>query len=379
MSSQNEPDVVVLGGGPIGLATAWRATQRGMRVLVLDSGAPSAWRVAAGMLAPATEAEYGERVLLELGLRSARAYDGFAAELGEASGHDPGLRRAGTLVVARDRDDAEELDRLLAFRESLGLEVTRLRPSQARRAEPALAPTVRLALGFPDDHSIDPRRLVAALEEAVRRAGGEVRHGVEVTGLRVTGERVTGVRTASGATVSAGQVLLSGGAWTSAVEGLPEHARVPVRPVKGQVLRLRDPGGPGLVERSIRTRDAYLVPRPDGGYVLGATMEERGFDLKPTAGGVFELLRDLSEVLPGILELELEEVLCGLRPATPDNLPAIGASVLPGLVWAAGHFRNGILLTPVTAELAAAALAGEPLPDWARDCSPERFAAGVPA
>jgi len=350
-----------------------------MRVLVLDSGAPSAWHVAAGMLAPATEAEYGEGALLELGLRSARAYEEFAAELAGASELDPGLRRAGTLVVARDRDDAEELDRLLVFRESLGLEVSRLRPTQARRAEPALAPTVRLALEFPHDHSIDPRRLVAALEQAVRRGGGDVRHGVEVTGLRLAGERVTGVETASGETMRAGQVLLSGGAWTSAVEGLPGHARVPVRPVKGQVLRLRDPNGPGLVERSIRTRDAYLVPRPDGVYVLGATMEERGFDLKPTAGGVFELLRDLSEVLPGILELELEEVLCGLRPATPDNLPAIGASVLPGLVWAAGHFRNGILLTPVTAELAGAALAGEPLPDWARDLSPERFAAGVPA
>lgn len=379
MSSTIEPDVAVLGGGPIGLATAWRAAQRGLRVVVLDSGAPAAWNVAAGMLAPATEAEYGEGVLLELGLRSARAYESFAAELGEVSGQDPGFRRAGTLVVARDRDDAEELDRLLAFRESRGLEVERLRPSQARRVEPALAPTIRLALDFPHDHSIDPRRLVAALEQAVRRAGGEVRHGVQVTRLVVAGERLTGVELADGSTVSAGQVLLSGGAWTSAVEGLPEHARVPVRPVKGQVLRLRDPAGPGLVERSIRTREAYLVPRADGGYVLGATMEERGFDLKPTAGGVFELLRDLSEVLPGILELELEEVLCGLRPATPDNLPAIGASVLPGLVWAAGHYRNGILLTPVTAELAAGVLAGEPLPEWARDCSPERFVAGVPA
>jgi glycine oxidase len=349
-----------------------------MRVTVLDSGAPAAWNVAAGMLAPATEAEYGERVLLELGLRSARAYEDFVAELAEASGHDPGFRRAGTLVIARDRDDAEELGRLLAFRRALGLEVARLRPTEARRLEPALAPTVRLALDFPHDHSIDPRRLVAALAEAVRRAGGEVRHGVEARSLCVAANRVTGVRLASGDLVAAGQVLLSGGAWTSVVEGLPEDARVPVRPVKGQVLRLRDPDGPGLVERSIRTRDAYLVPRTDGGYVLGATMEERGFDLKPTAGGVFELLRDMSEVLPGIFELELEDVLCGLRPATPDNLPAIGAGALPGLVWAAGHFRNGILLTPVTAELAADALAGEPLPDWAADCSPERFAAGVP-
>ncbi|CAA9481711.1 MAG: Glycine oxidase ThiO [uncultured Solirubrobacteraceae bacterium] len=379
MSLQVQPDAVVLGGGPIGLATAWRAAQRGLRVTVLDAGVPAAWNVAAGMLAPATEAEFGEKALLELGLRSAAAYEQFARDLARASSLDPGFRYGGTLVVARDRDDAEELDRLYAFRQSLGLEVERLLPTKARRAEPALAPTVRLALDFPRDHSIDPRRLVPALEAAVVAAGGDVRHNARVTGLRVRNGRVAGVGLAGGEEIAAGRVLIAGGAWVSGLEGLPDHARVPVRPVKGQVLRLRDPNGPGLVERSIRTLDAYLVPRADGGYVLGATMEEQGFDLTPTAGGVFELLRDLSEVLPGILELELEEVLCGLRPATPDNMPAIGAGALPGLFWAAGHYRNGILLTPATAELAAAALAGEPLPDWASGCSPERFTAEVAA
>jgi glycine oxidase len=373
VSLQVQPDAIVLGGGPIGLATAWRAAQRGLRVQVLDAGLPSAWSAAAGMLAPATEAEYGEKALLELGLRSAAAYEDFAAELAEAAGRDPGFRRAGTLVVARDRDDAEELDRLLAFRQSLGLEVERLRPTQARRAEPALAPTVRLALDFPHDHSIDPRRMVGALEQAVVNAGGSVRHDARVAAIEVDESRVTGVRLRSGERVPAGGVLIAGGAWTAELEGLPDFARVPVRPVKGQVLRLRDPGGPGLVQRTIRTRQAYLVPRADGGYVLGATMEDQGFDLTPTAGGVFELLRDISEVLPGVHELALEEVLCGLRPTTPDNLPAIGAGALEGLTWATGHFRNGILLTPASAELAAAALAGESLPDWAAECSPERF------
>ncbi|CAA9463496.1 MAG: Glycine oxidase ThiO [uncultured Solirubrobacteraceae bacterium] len=379
VSLQVQPDAVVLGGGPIGLATAWRAAERGLRVQVLDAGLPGAWSAAAGMLAPATEAEYGERALLELGLRSAAAYEGFAAELADASGRDPGFRRAGTLVVARDRDDAEEFDRLHAFRRSLGLEVERLRPTQARRVEPALAPTVRLALDFPHDHSIDPRRMVAALRQAVLNAGGVIRHGARVTAIEVGSDRVTGVRLEDGEFVGAGAVLIAGGAWAAQLEGLPEHARVPVRPVKGTVLRLRDPAGPGLIERAIRTREAYLVPRADGGYVLGATMEDQGFDLTPTAGGVFELLRDISEVLPGVHELMLEEVLCGLRPTTPDNLPAIGAGALEGLTWATGHFRNGILLTPASAELAAAALAGEALPDWAADCSPQRFAAGVPA
>jgi glycine oxidase len=155
---------------------------------------------------------------------------------------------------------------------------------------------------------------------------------------------------------------------------MPEHARVPVRPVKGQVLRLRDPNGPGLIERTVRREAIYLVPRGDGRYVLGATMEERGWDTTPTAGGVYELLRDLSELVPGIFELEIEELIAGLRPATPDNVPAIGPGALDGLVWATGHFRNGILLTPVTADLVAGVLNGEPLPDWAAPADPRRFA-----
>jgi glycine oxidase len=155
---------------------------------------------------------------------------------------------------------------------------------------------------------------------------------------------------------------------------MPEYARVPVRPVKGQVLRLRDPAGPGLVERTIRGQDAYFVPRGDGRYVLGATMEERGWDTTPTAGGVYELLRDLSEIVPGIFELEIEELIAGLRPATPDNLPAIGPGALDGLVWATGHYRNGILLTPVTADLVASTLAGDALPGWAAPADPLRFA-----
>jgi glycine oxidase len=172
--------------------------------------------------------------------------------------------------------------------------------------------------------------------------------------------------------VRAEQVVMATGA---AQPGLPEDARVPVRPVKGQVLRLRDPQGAGLTERTIRGAEAYLVPRDDGTYVLGATMEERG-DTAPTAGGVYELLRDMSEIVPGVLELEIESVIAGLRPATPDNLPAIGPGTRDGLIWATGHFRNGILLTPVTAELVAAALTGETLPEWAAPADPRRFARG---
>src|SRR5688500_6420555 len=215
-------DVAVVGGGAIGLASAWRAAARGLRTVVLDSGDPGAWHVAAGMLAPVAEAEFGERALLDLGLRSAAAFEGFCAELAEATGRDPGLRASGTLVVARDADEAEALERLIAFRESLGLAVERLRPSQARRAEPALAPTVRLALEVKVDHSIDPRRLVAALREAV-----EVRRA-RVSGLLTDGDRVTGVALEDGTTVAADAVVVAAGVDTGRLAGLPDEARVPV-------------------------------------------------------------------------------------------------------------------------------------------------------
>jgi glycine oxidase len=331
-----QPDVAVVGGGIIGLSIAWRAQQRGMDVVVLDAGIDGAWHRAAGMLAPVTEAQFGEEALLRLALESADRYEGFCDELGVE------LRETGTMVVARDRDEAEALDRLHAFRGSLGLAAERLLPTEARRREGALAPSVRLALDVPGDRAVDPRALVAALRERV-----PVRH-----------ERVTEL-----SRVRAGQVVLAAGAWSGELSG------VPVRPVRGQVLRL---SGEDLIERSIRTLDAYLVPRGDGTYVLGATMEERGWDPAPTAGGVFELLRDLSEVLPGVLELHLDDVLVGFRPTTPDNRPAIGPAG-DGLTVATGHGRNGVLLAPVTADLVAAHLAGEALPDWAASCDPRRF------
>jgi glycine oxidase len=364
-------DLAVAGGGAIGLACAWRAAEHGLSTVVLDAGDPGAWRVAAGMLAPVTESQFGEGALLELNLRGARAFEAFCAELAEASGEDPGLRATGTLAVARDADDAAVLDRLLAFRRELGLDVERLRPSQARRLEPALAPTVRLALDVPGDHSVDPRRLVAALAAAFQRAGGTLRRA------RVAAVSPVGLRLDDGEAIRAAQVLLAPGAAAASI-AMPDEARVPVRPVKGQTLRLRDPNGPGLVDRTIRGIDAYLVPRADGEYVLGATMEERGHDTTPTAGGVYELLRDMSELVPGVLELEISELLAGLRPATPDNLPAVGPGAWAGLLWATGHFRNGIVLAPVTADVIVAHLTGAPVPDWAAPADPRRFA-GVPA
>ncbi len=373
---QQSFDVAVIGGGVIGLSVAWRARQRGLSTIVLerDAIACGATHAAAGMLAPVSEARLAERELLELGRASAASYPDFVAELRDASDQDPGYLACGTLAVARDRDEAEALSRELDERMSLGLPVERLRASEARRREPALAPTLRLALAVPDDHAVDPRALASALAVAFERAGGVLRTGAGVERIELDGERVSGVALAGGERIAAEQVVVAAGAWAGLLAGLPPHARIPVRPVKGQIMRLRDPAGPGLLRHVLRMQPGYLVPRGDGRYVLGATMEEQGFDTAPTAGGVFELLRDAIELVPGVSELVIEEVAAGLRPGTPDNAPVLGAGALAGLQWAAGHFRHGVLLAPITAELLAASLAGEELPALAAPFAPARFA-----
>jgi glycine oxidase len=251
--------------------------------------------------------------------------------------------------------------------------VERLRGSEARRREPALAPTVRLAIEIADDHAIDPRALAAALAEACRRAGVEVLTGAVVASLEVEQGRVIGVRLADRHVITAGQVVIAAGAWSGLIDGIPDEARVAIRPVKGQVLRLHDPSGPGLLSSVLRMAGGYIVPRGDGRYVLGATMEERGFDTTVTAGAAFELLREAVELLPGAGELVLDELSAGLRPATVDNVPAVGPGTLAGLQWATGHHRNGILLTPITAEIVAAALTGAQAPPAAAAVSPARL------
>jgi glycine oxidase len=383
MPAKRHADVLVVGGGIIGLAVAWRARQRGLSVTLLERGetGQATSRVAAGMLAPVAEAEFGRAGLrgLELGLRSAALWPAFAAELQDASELALELRRTGTLLLARDADEARELERQLSFRSSLGLRIERLRPSQAREREPALAPTVRMALEAPDDHSIDPRPVLAALRLACERTGVRVREQAGVSRVELDGGgRVCGVVLEDAEQIAAEQVVLAAGPWSELIAGLPASARIPVRPVKGQILRLRDPAGPGLLQRTVRFEGGYLLPRGDGRYVLGASMEERGFELAPTAGGVHELLRDAHELVPGVRELEIEELSVGLRPGTPDNTPAIGPGALPGLIWSTGHHRNGILLAPLTAELVTGLLDPSAAPPSAAEllatCAPARLA-----
>jgi glycine oxidase len=394
MAPKQRVEVVVVGGGIIGLAVAWRARQRGMEVTVLERDATGRATsfVAAGMLAPVAEVEFGAagRRSLELGLRSVKLWPAFAAELEDVAGLEVGLMRTGTLLVARDEDGARELERQLEFRGSLGLRVTRLRPSDARELEPALAPTVRLALQAPDDHSVDPRLVLEALRRACLSAGVDIRERSRVSRIELEAGRVSGVTLDGGDRLGAPQVVLAAGPWSERIGGLPAAAQMPVRPVKGQILRLRDPGGPGLLGRVLRFEGGYLVPRADGCYILGATVEERGFAARPTAGGVYGLLRDAGELVPGIRELDIEELSVGFRPGTPDNAPVIGPGALPGLTWATGHHRNGILLAPLTAEMVVEVLGkgapsgdspqrpGDPsISSLLATCAPDRFAAST--
>lgn len=357
------PDVLVVGAGVIGLSIAWHAALAAKRVRVLDPGLATApngdtgaasW-AAAGMLAPVTEVHYGEESLLTLNRAAAERWPAFAADLQDASGVDIGYRTSGTLSIARDADDAAALDELATYQDKLGLDVERVRAREARRLEPALSPRIRGGLLARGDHSVDNRALVQALREACARSGVDLvaEQADDVTALE------------------AETVVVAAGA--AAARLLPD---VPVRPVKGQLLHLR--GSSPLITRTVRGEDAYLVPRADGRLVAGASVEERGFDLTVTAGAVHELLRAARELVPDVDELELVGTAVGLRPGSPDNAPLLGPIERDGkpVVVAVGHYRNGILLSPITGQLIADYLTSGRVPDLLTPFSPNRFRRG---
>jgi len=355
--SERQLDAVIVGGGVIGLACAWRAAEAGLDVVVLEREAPGAGasNVAAGMLAPVGEASWGEERLLELTMRSHELWPEFARELAGAAGRDVGYADIGSLHLALDRDEAAELHRRFELMQSLALDAEWLRPRACRELEPGVSPSCVAGVHAPHESAVDPRALTAALVAACKASGVRIATG-EATGLLLEDERVTGIRTAAGERLSARSVVVAAGSW-SAAEWLPDAARPPVRPVKGQILTLAGRATEPVCERIVVTERIYVVPRSDGRLMIGATVEEQGFDTSVTAGGVYELLREAYRVLPETAELELVETLAGLRPTTPDNLPLVGPGAIDGLLLATGHFRNGILLAPLTAERIAAALA----------------------
>ena len=375
--------MVVIGGGVIGLSVAWRAAQRGLTVTVADPDpGKGASYAAAGMITPVSEAAYAERELYRLGVAAQQQYAAFTAELTRATGLPTGYRQSGTLQVAFDSDDLAVLGEYRDLQESFGVTVQPLTGRECRAAEPLLGPSVRGGLLAPDDASVDPRLLTSALLMAATGAGVRLIRSaaVEVTS---TAGQADGAVLADGTGLRADWVVLAAGWRSGALAGLPQEAMPPVRPVKGQILRLRPgpggpPGGPpGLLNRTVRGivqgSSVYLVPRDSGELVVGATQEEMGSDTRVTAGGVWELLRDARAIVPGITELELAEAVAGLRPGTPDNAPILGPAGLPGLVLATGHFRAGVLLAPVTADLISGYLANGELDERAAPFGPGRF------
>ena len=363
-----DADVIVVGAGVIGTAIAWRAALAGHSVLIVDPGGDDpktddkASLVAAGMLGPVSESVFGETDLLNLNLHAVDRFPSFNAELQRAAGTSTGLRTDGTLAVAYDNGDLAALDRLTEFRHSIGLKAERLDARECRRREPFLAPSTRGGVFAAGDLSVDNRRYLAALRSAATAAGVRTVRAVaaQVTGGRVT---LTAGTQPAGTQLTAAHVVAAAGHATRHLDGVPKAVRQAIRPVKGQILRLRHPQGmPHILTRTVRAivqgHDLYLVPREDGELVVGATQEERG-DRDVTAGAVHDLLRDATTAVPAVSELILAEAVAGLRPGSSDNGPVLGPVGDGRLIIAAGHYRNGIMLSAVTADAVAALLDGK--------------------
>jgi glycine oxidase len=368
--------IAVIGAGVIGLSIAWRLAQRGNAVTVFDQGkaGQGASHAAAGMLAACSEAEPGEEALVALGRRSQGLWPAFAAEVEDASGISVDLRQEGTLLVALTADDQARLTHDLAFQKSLGLPLQWISAAEARRREPHLGSRLAGAVFSPEDHQVDNRKLAAALAVAAARAGATICENAEAAHLLLTNGRVTGVALADGTSFDADAVVLAAGAWSRRIEGLPPDLRPPVRPLKGQMIALQMDRAAPLVRHVIWAPNVYMVPRHDGRLLMGATVEEAGFDDRLTAGGVLSILEAAWRAVPAIEDLPIAEMWVGHRPGSRDDAPILGPASVAGLVYATGHHRNGILLTPVTADAIARLVHANELDDAIVPFGMERFA-----
>jgi glycine oxidase len=328
------------------------------------------------MLAACAEAEPGEEHLVALGRLSQSLWPDFACEVEAAAGTTVDLRREGTLVVAKTADDQARLRHHLAFQTRLNLPLGWISAAEVRRREPHLA-GVAGAVFSPEDHQVDNRKLAAALRLAAARAGVIIREHTAVNRINGTHDRATGVHLADGSDIATDAVVIAAGAWSRSIEGMP--LRLPVRPIKGQMLALQmDPAAP-LISHVVWAPNVYLVPRRDGRLLLGATVEEMGFDATLTAGGVLTLLEAAWRVLPAIEDLSVAEMWVGHRPGSRDDAPILGPAPIGGLFYATGHHRNGILLTPVTADAIARLVLDGELDPAIRPFAADRFAVAVAA
>lgn len=348
-------EIIIIGGGVIGLGIGWQLTKSGVSVTIYDSGEAgraASW-AAAGMLAPLAEAHTEEPELLKLGCESLVLYPQWVSELESEAEMSVGFRDEGTHIVGLESDDTHQLKHLYQAQQQLGLDVNWLSGGEVREIESALSPRVSAAIQCESDYQVDNRLMVTALKSAYLRNGGVLHENNPIEKIHVEDCQVQGIETREGFH-HGDMVILSAGCWSSQIDGIPDSIRPPVRPVKGQMMALQMEDGITInsVIRTVRARyptDVYLVPRTDGRLIIGATSEEMGYDTRLTVGGMFELLRGAWEVVPGVYELPILESWTGLRPGSRDNAPILGKTPVENLIYATGHYRNGILLSPITA------------------------------
>jgi glycine oxidase len=350
--------IAVVGGGAIGLGIAGElASDHEVTLFERGEFAREASHAAAGMLGPIMEVEYNEPEQLSLNQASHEIYPSFINELEDETGVDTGFRTEGTFMVASSPSEIEEMDRLFEYQKRIGLEVERISVEECRTIEPRISNYVSKAIYTKSDYQVDNRQLCEALLERCRLRGVELRDHEPVKEVRVEEDRVSEI-ISSDNHYEPDLCVIAAGAWSGQVEGLPEPDQMPIRPVKGQALSVAL-SDPPEIEHVVRGPGTYCVPKADGRMVIGSTMEEEGYDKRTTAGGVLDLLHKAYEILPFIYENELLESWANVRPASRDSLPVIGPSEhTDNLLFATGHYRNGILLTPITIQLIA---------DWIRD------------
>jgi glycine oxidase len=351
MSNPNTFDVAIIGGGLIGTAVAFELTARNLRVTVLDRQQPgreSSW-AAAGMLAPGPDSpdSHGSTKLVPLAKESLRLYPQFVAAIEQASAKPTGLAREGTLEIFYGASGEAARDNFVAEHRRMGLSAEPIHLESARKMEPSLNSTAGAAAWLPDEATVDPRALMDAVLSAAANRGAQIRADCAVTSLLVDGGRCAGI-VAGGQRISAGHVVLTAGCFSGAMEdGIARYA--PTRPVRGQMISLRHPDV--RLTRVLRSASGYLVPRLDGRILAGSTLEEAGFAKSVTPAGLQKILSAALELAPALAKAEILETWAGLRPGTPDDLPILGPTDTVGLIVATGHYRNGVLLAPITAKL----------------------------
>ena len=363
-------DAVIAGGGLIGSAIAFELAQAGLHVALFERGEPgreASW-ASAGILSPAPESP-GLIPMVPLAKASMALYPALVANVEELSGRNVGFRTQGTMDALFSRDAARDLSTLIALHHGLGLKAEPLRPDDARELEPALSPEVEAAALRPEEASIDNRAFTQAVLQAAQKSGAEIFSGEEARAIWRDGGRCAGLSLRN-ENVSAKWTIVAAGSFSAGIEGAAMYA--PVRPAKGQMISLRADGL--KIERVLWSEKVYLVPRNDGRILAGATVEYVGFDKHVTAGAMEKILSAAIELAPGLANARVEETWAGLRPDSPDHLPILGPTDLDGLMMATGHFRSGVLLTPITARLTREWITEQRVSvDWER-LSPMRFA-----